>query len=133
MSWAEARARFPVLERFAYLNAGTFGPLSRAALDAERALREWEGQNGRAGETYFDAMLERRDRVRALLAEQIRVPADHVSLADSTTGGVQTVVVGGGGGAAAEVVTKAAVPVGQTGPRRIGPPPSLRLFHCRSS
>ena len=29
MSWADERARFPVLERFAYLNAGTNGPLSR--------------------------------------------------------------------------------------------------------
>lgn len=116
MSWAEARARFPVLERFAYLNAGTFGPLSRAALDAERALREWEGQNGRAGKTYFDAMLERRDRVRALVAEQIRVPADHVSLADSTTGGVQTVVVGLGLGPGDEIVTTDAEHFGLTGP-----------------
>ena len=26
MTFEEARAQFPVLERFAYLNAGTFGP-----------------------------------------------------------------------------------------------------------
>jgi hypothetical protein len=47
VSWPEVRARFPVLERLAYLNAGTFGPLSRATLDAEGALRRWEGENGR--------------------------------------------------------------------------------------
>ena len=41
---SEARARFPVLERFAYLNAGTFGPLSRATLDAMAELRSWEGE-----------------------------------------------------------------------------------------
>ena len=46
MSWPQARARFPVLERFAYLNAGTFGPLARATLDAESALRSWEGAPG---------------------------------------------------------------------------------------
>ena len=30
----EARAQFPVLERIAYLNAGTFGPLARATYEA---------------------------------------------------------------------------------------------------
>ena len=28
MTFEEARAQFPVLERIAYLNAGTFGPLA---------------------------------------------------------------------------------------------------------
>ena len=47
MTFEEARALFPVLERFAYLNTGTLGPLSRPTLAAveepetydERALR----------------------------------------------------------------------------------------------
>ena len=34
MTFDEARALFPVLERRAYLNAGTFGPLARPTLDA---------------------------------------------------------------------------------------------------
>ncbi len=34
MTFEEARAQFPVLERFAYLNAGTNGPLARATVDA---------------------------------------------------------------------------------------------------
>ena len=34
MTWPEARALFPVLDRYAYLNAGTFGPL--LARDARR-------------------------------------------------------------------------------------------------
>jgi L-cysteine/cystine lyase len=116
MSWPELRARFPVLERFAYLNAGTFGPLSRATLEAERALRTWEGEHGRAGKPYFEAMLERRDRVRGLLAAQIRVPPENVALADSTTGGVQTVVIGLGLGSGDEVVTTDAEHFGLTGP-----------------
>src|SRR5207249_11120681 len=33
MTFAEARALFPVLERVAYLNAGTFGPLARPTVD----------------------------------------------------------------------------------------------------
>ncbi len=35
MTFDEARALFPVLERKAYLNAGTFGPLARPTLDAD--------------------------------------------------------------------------------------------------
>jgi L-cysteine/cystine lyase len=116
VNWPEARKRFPVLDRIAYLNAGTFGPLSRATLDAERELRAWEGANGRGGKTYFDAMLERRERVRALIADQIRVPPANVALADSTTGGVQSVVTGLGLGAGDEVVTTDAEHFGLTGP-----------------
>src|SRR5262249_2437341 len=78
MSWPEQRARFPVLDRFAYLNSGTFGPLSRETLLAMAELRAWEGEHGRGGGVYFNEMLERRERVRALLADQIRVPADNV-------------------------------------------------------
>jgi hypothetical protein len=32
----EASAQFPVLERYAYLNAGSIGPLPQAAVDASR-------------------------------------------------------------------------------------------------
>jgi len=116
MNWSEARARFPVLDTFAYLNAGTFGPLARATLEAEGALRRWEGEHGRGGKAYFDAMLERRDLVRGLFADQIRVPHEHVSLTDSTTGGVQIVVTGVGLGAGDEVVTTDAEHFGLTGP-----------------
>src|SRR5258708_377298 len=116
MSWPQARTRFPVLERFAYMNAGTFGPLSRTTLDAEAALRRWEAENGRGGKPYFDAMIDRRERVRGLLADQIRVPHDHVALTDSTTGGVQVVVAGLGLGEGDEVVTTDAEHFGLTGP-----------------
>jgi selenocysteine lyase/cysteine desulfurase len=116
MSWPEERARFPVLERFAYLNAGTFGPLSRTTLEAIARLREWEGANGRAGKQYFDEMLAWREVVRRLLADQIRVPAANLALTDSTTGGVQIVVVGLGLGPADEVVTTDVEHFGLTGP-----------------
>lgn len=116
MSWPAERARFPVLARLAYLNAGTFGPLARSTLDAMETLRRWEAENGRGGKAYFDAMIERRARVRALLADQIRVPPDHVALTDSTTGGVQIVVAGLGLGEGHEVVTTDAEHFGLTGP-----------------
>ena len=75
MTWPEARALFPVLDRYAYLNAGTFGPLSRATLDVMAKLRTWEGIHGRAGRGYFDEMLERRERVRGSLPTRSRRPS----------------------------------------------------------
>jgi L-cysteine/cystine lyase len=116
MSWADERARFPVLARFAYLNAGTFGPLAHATLAAMRELREWEGEHGRGGGAYFEAMLARRERVRALLAEQIRVPPVNVALTDSTTQGVHIALVGLGLGPDDDVVTTDAEHFGLTGP-----------------
>ncbi len=34
MTFEEVRGRFPVLEHYAYLNAGSVGPLARATYDA---------------------------------------------------------------------------------------------------
>jgi selenocysteine lyase/cysteine desulfurase len=132
VTWPQARARFPVLERFAYLNAGTFGPLSRATLDAEAALRRWEREHGRGGKTYFDAMIERRERVRALLADQIRVPPENVALTDSTTGGVQVVVAGLALGNGDEVVTTDAEHFGLTGPL-VASGATLRIARVRDA
>jgi L-cysteine/cystine lyase len=132
MNWPQERARFPVLERFAYLNAGTFGPLSRATLDAEGALRRWEAENGRGGKSYFDAMIERRERVRALLADEIHVPHDHVALTDSTTGGVQIVVAGLGLAEGDEVVTTDAEHFGLTGPM-LASGATLRIARVRDA
>lgn len=129
MTWRE---RFPVLEQWAYLNAGTFGPLSRATLDAMAELRAWEGANGRAGREYFDAMLERRQRVRALLAEQVAVPATHVALTNSTTQGVHIAVLALGLGPDDEVVTTDVEHFGLTGPL-LGAGVRLRIAQVRGA
>jgi L-cysteine/cystine lyase len=132
VSWPEARARFPVLERYAYLNAGTFGPLSRATLEAMAKLRSREAVHGRAGRAYFDETLERRERVRALLAEQIGAPAGNVALTESTTQSVHVVVVGLGLGAGDEVVTTDAEHFGLTGPL-LGTGAALRIARVRDA
>jgi L-cysteine/cystine lyase len=116
VTWPEARALFPVLDRYAYLNAGTFGPLARTTLATMARLRTWEGFHGRAGRAYFDEMLERRERVRALFAEQIQAPVEHVALTESTTQGVHVAVIGLGLGPGDEVVTTDAEHFGLTGP-----------------
>ena len=132
MSWAEERARFPVLKRFAYLNAGTYGPLSRETLNAMSELREWEAIHGRAGRAYFDAMLERRERVRELFARQILVPPANVALTESTTQGVHVAVTGLGLGASDEVVTTDAEHFGLAGPLAASGA-SLRIARVRDA
>ena len=116
VDWAAERARFPVLDRYAYLNAGTFGPLARETLDATANLRAWEAEHGRAGRGYFDDMLASRTRVRELVAAQIGVSAESVALTQSTTQGVHVVVMGLELGPGDGVVTTDAEHFGLTGP-----------------
>jgi selenocysteine lyase/cysteine desulfurase len=132
MSWAEERARFPVLEEHAYLNAGTFGPLSRATLTAMAELRDWEATHGRGGTAYFVGMLETRERVRELLAAQVGAPAANVSLTESTTQGVHIVVTGLALKAGDEVVTTDAEHFGLTGPL-VGSGVTLRIAKVRDA
>ncbi len=132
MTWPEQRARFPVLDRFAYLNAGTFGPLARTTLAAIVDLRAWEGEHGRGGKAYFDAMLERRERVRGLLAAQLRVATENVALTDSTTQAVQVVVTGLGLADGDEVATTDSEHFGLTGPL-LGAGARLRIARVRNA
>jgi len=94
MTIDEARAEFPVFERFAYLNAGTNGPLARPTVAAmvERAQADLE--LGRGGAEYFSSTLEQRERVRAKLAATVGVAAESLSLSTSTTNGCNIVLSG---------------------------------------
>src|SRR6187551_2534560 len=49
VTFDDARALFPVLERFAYLNAGTLGPLSRPTLAAMEERLRFDQEQGRGG------------------------------------------------------------------------------------
>jgi len=94
MTFEEARARFPVLERIAYLNAGTFGPLSQATIDALQGELVHDLAAGRAGKAYMEHATEVRAELRRLLAELIAVDSDHVALTGSTTDGCNIVLAG---------------------------------------
>jgi L-cysteine/cystine lyase len=105
MTLDEARAQFPVFERYAYLNAGSNGPLPQAAADAVRARLERDLEEGRGGKAYIDEILELRERVRDGIAAVLGAPTELVALADSTTRGCQVVVAGLGLGADDEILT----------------------------
>lgn len=94
MTPAEARALFPVLERLAYLNAGTFGPVARPTVEAVRAQLDAELEEGRFGKAYFERVLGLRSEARAALGALVGAPAEHVALTGSTTDGCNIVLAG---------------------------------------
>ncbi len=116
MTFEEVRARFPVLERIAYLNAGTFGPLSRRTAEAVASLQQTELENGRGGKPYFERLLALRQSVRELLAAQIGVEAESVALTTSTTAGCNIVLGGLGLAPEDEIVTTDCEHFGLIGP-----------------
>jgi L-cysteine/cystine lyase len=105
MTVEEARALFPALERVAYLNAGTNGPLARPTVEAIAQQERADLERGRGGRAYFDRALELRDEVRAKLAAAIGVAAEQIALATSTTNGCNIVLAGLGLGPDDEIVT----------------------------
>jgi L-cysteine/cystine lyase len=105
MTFEEARAQFPVFDRLAYLNAGTNGPLARPTVEAMAEQEHADLEAGRGGASYFDRVLELRDRVRAKLAAVVGVEPELLSLATSTTNGCNIVLAGLGLGPDDEVLT----------------------------
>jgi selenocysteine lyase/cysteine desulfurase len=88
----DLRAAFPVLERIAYLNAGTNGPVPRAAADAAaRSVRE-QAEGGRGGHAFFDRLLGDVDGLRARVAGLLGCDPGELALTGSTTDGVNAVL-----------------------------------------
>jgi L-cysteine/cystine lyase len=94
VTFDEARALFPVLRRYAYLNAGSFGPLAEAAARRLREQIERDVEQGRGDRAYFDDMLAWRLGLRTQIAELLGTSAEQVALTSSTTDGCN-IVLGG--------------------------------------
>jgi L-cysteine/cystine lyase len=99
------REEFPVLERLAYLNAGTEGPVPQAAEDAVRARVHLDLTEGRAGQAYFDEVMELAALARAGYATAMGAEPAEVALTNSTTYGVNTVLAGLSLSAGDEIIT----------------------------
>jgi L-cysteine/cystine lyase len=115
VTFEEVRAAFPVLERFAYLNAGTFGPVPTPVADAVAIRRRLDLELGRSGPLYVDWVLAARKRVRASLAATMGVEAQNVALTRATTDGCNIVLAGLALGPEDEVVTTDAEHFGLVG------------------
>jgi L-cysteine/cystine lyase len=85
VSWEEARAQFPVLDRFAYLNAGSVGPLARATVEAAEAEEQHDLRAGRGSRTRFEEVMAMRAGLREAVAGVAATTAEHVALTASTS------------------------------------------------
>jgi L-cysteine/cystine lyase len=116
VNFEEARAQFPVFERYAYLNAGSSGPVPQAAVDAVRTRLERDLAEGRSGKAYSEEIFELRERVRGGIAAVLGTSAELVALVESTTRGCQVVIAGLGLGAHDEILTTDEEHFGLLGP-----------------
>ncbi|HEX2125949.1 MAG TPA: aminotransferase class V-fold PLP-dependent enzyme [Thermoleophilaceae bacterium] len=82
------RAQFPVLDRIAYLNAGTNGPVPRRAVDAALASLRAQAEGGRGSAAFIDALLADQDGLRGRVADLLGCEPSTVALTRSTTDGV---------------------------------------------
>ena len=91
MDAAGLRAAFPVFRQFAYLNAGTCGPLPAAAAQAIGGALVQAVAGGRT-HAYFGTMLDTRTRLREAYAQLIGAAADDVALTTCTSEGIVRVL-----------------------------------------
>ena len=84
----ELRAEFPVLERVAYLNAGTNGPVPRRGLEAAEAALHEQLELGRSSKAWFERQVERIDLLRERAAALLGATQPDVALTGSTTDGI---------------------------------------------
>jgi len=88
----ELRAQFPVLERVAYLNAGTNGPVPRRAFEAAEASLREQLERGRSAKQWFERQIERIDLLRERAAGLLGATQADVALTGSTTDGINAVL-----------------------------------------
>jgi L-cysteine/cystine lyase len=94
-----------VLARFAYLNAGTFGPLPRRSASAMADAVVRDLQLGRSSREFFEGLLELREELRESFRALLGAPAGSIALTASTTEACNVVLGGLVLGPGDEVVT----------------------------
>jgi selenocysteine lyase/cysteine desulfurase len=87
------RAEFPVLERFAYLNAGTDGPLPASAVDAAVQELRRELEQGRTPAN-FERRAELNDALRTTYATLLGCDGADVALTTCTSEGIAQTIGG---------------------------------------
>jgi len=115
MDPAALRSEFPVLERVAYMNAGTDGPLPAAAVRAAREELDGALHAGRAG-SHFERRFALQVQLREGYARVMGCDVGDVALTTSTSEGIGTVMAGMGLGPGDEIVSS-----DQEHPGLIGP------------
>ena len=107
MTFEEARALFPALERVAYLNAGSMGPLAIPMFETMQGELRRQLEEGRGGLPFFERMVELRAGVREQLAGLLGVAQENLALTTSTTEACNIVLSGLDLGPQDEILTSA--------------------------
>ncbi len=115
MDPAALRAEFPVLQRVAYLNAGTDGPLAAAAVKFAQAELEAELTEGRTT-AHFERRFELQAALRAGYARVLGAAVEDVALTTSTSEGIGAVMAGMDLGPGDEIVSSDEEHPGVLGP-----------------
>jgi L-cysteine/cystine lyase len=79
MDLVAVRRGLPVLDRYAYLNAGTFGPLPRVTAEAMQALERRELEEGRSSRAYFEQAMADRELLRGELAALVGTQPERIA------------------------------------------------------
>ncbi len=117
MDPAALRSEFPVLERLAYLNAGTDGPVPAAAVRAAREELESELGEGRAT-AHFERRFALQDELRVGYAGVLGCAVEDLALMTSTSEGLGRMLAGLEIGEGDEIVTSDQEHPGLIGPLR---------------
>lgn len=115
-AFEDARGQFPALDRYAYLQAGSVGPLSRRTLDAMHGEEVRAATEGRGSIARFERILTTRDELRADIAALVGADPAQVALTASTTDGCNIVLAGIGLTPEDEVITTTDEHFGLIGP-----------------
>ena len=105
MDPAALRAEFPVLERVAYLNAGTCGPVPRRAIEAALEMMGSQLEEGRGDRRFFEQVIASAALLTRRVAGWLGCDTDELVLTQSTTDGVNIVLAGLALGPGDEVLT----------------------------
>ena len=116
---AAFRAQFPVVGDRVYMNAGTEGPVPRAAAQAVTERVERDTAHGRVGRAYFDEALDLAARCRTAYADLLGADRVDVALTGSTTDGINTVLGGLSLSEGDEILTTDQEHPGLLGPLRL--------------
>jgi selenocysteine lyase/cysteine desulfurase len=88
-NWNDIRQRFPVTERFAYLNSAAAGPVSVASQAAAAGYYE---KMMRDGDVYWNRWLADREAVRQKIADFINAEPEEIALTTNTSQGMNLIV-----------------------------------------
>ncbi len=89
INWPQIRQRFPVTERFAYLNSAAAGPVSIASQAAAAGYYE---KMMRDGDVHWNRWLADREAIRKKIAQFINADPEEIAFTTNTSQGMNVIV-----------------------------------------